>query len=44
MRRTLRRWFLVGYVIFAMSLAALRHLRRSRHRHRLLRHVDMWPW
>jgi len=44
MRRTLRRWWLVAYVAFVMSFAALRHIRRSRHRHRLLRRVDVWPW
>jgi hypothetical protein len=40
----MHRWAVVGYVVFAMSLAAWRHMRRARHRARLLRRVDAWPW
>jgi hypothetical protein len=44
LKRTLHRWWLIAYVGFTMSLAAWRYVRRSRRRHRMIRHVDAWPW
>ena len=43
-RAALHRWAVAFYVVLTLSTAALRHLRRARHRRRLWRKVEAWPW
>jgi hypothetical protein len=43
-REWLRRWITTAYVVGTFTLAAVRHVRRGRHRRAALREVDVWPW
>ena len=44
LREALHRWAVWFFVILNLSTAALRHARRAKHRRKMWRRVEAWPW
>ncbi len=43
-REAAHRWAVMFYFVVTLTAAALRHSRRAKHRRRMWKRVEAWPW